>query len=100
MKTKIEVAPMWELDRINVYLAGIDSEDECTFFVPSRPVLHQRSNPRRGTYEHGFATHDNLDLTVDQAEALAHQLLNAVQQMREMDLECEAYFDSQEESDA
>lgn len=93
MKTKIEAIAMWELGVISVYLEGVDEEGECTFFVPSRPVSHERSNPGRCTFEHGFATHGSIDLTVEQAESLAQKLLDAVQDMRRMDRDRDEYFE-------
>ena len=50
-------------------------------------VLYE--NPTFGGYTHGVVTKGSTDLTVDEAESLAHDLLNAVAQCRELDASAE-----------
>jgi hypothetical protein len=46
----------------------------------------------RDKFTHGAIKRGSADLTVDQAESLGHQLLNAVQACRELDKSAEEYF--------
>jgi hypothetical protein len=60
--------------------------------IEDHVVVAHEEQILRDKFTHGAIKNGSTDLTVDQAESLGHQLLNAAQACRELDKSAEEYF--------
>ena len=62
---------------------------EDDWFVLYEDPKHQA--PPRGDYQHGYVTKGSMDLTADEALALAAKLTEAANSAKELDSMCDEY---------
>lgn len=100
MSAKINVYQDWTADIVCVDIDGDrDLQMGDVIVVLGEPVRHARTDHRMCTFTNGHVLKASFDLTPDQAEALAHKLLNAVAEHNKMDAEYEAYVQANKEQD-
>lgn len=81
----MKVSNGWEFGCICI---SVDKDTPFSPFSEPEHLYGPRTNP--------VITSGEIQITVDEAEALAQQLLSVCQDFRQMDKECNEYFENQE----